>query len=234
MVGGEQSNHYSTASPSKMRALQNPGSVENIDSADSCLVATRSPEANWFTLWCSENFQLVHTVFGTPWRTLAQSSPSTVTAGNQCAAYIGIFVHEHVESSPQAFHKCSLYREQSITQGARLSRSFFESKVEDKLHMKAVLQIARNVHSHSAMTEEGLGKESAMAFARDPSQHSRGVISGNHGKPKIRMAGPGIELGSSRMRVQCVTTARVLRLVKADSPAYPALLCKPALARLLL
>ncbi|KAJ8879235.1 hypothetical protein PR048_019841 [Dryococelus australis] len=32
----------------------------------------------------------------------------------------------------------------------------------------------------------GLGKESAMAFVRDPSNHSPGVISENHGKPKSR------------------------------------------------
>ncbi|KAJ8867284.1 hypothetical protein PR048_031083 [Dryococelus australis] len=45
--------------------------------------------------------QLAHTVFDTSWRTLAQSSPSTVTADNQCAADIGIFVHKYVESSLQ-------------------------------------------------------------------------------------------------------------------------------------
>ncbi|KAJ8886142.1 hypothetical protein PR048_012351 [Dryococelus australis] len=44
---------------------------------------------------------LVHTVFDTSWRSLAQSSPSTVTADNQCAFNIGIFVHETVESSLQ-------------------------------------------------------------------------------------------------------------------------------------
>ncbi|KAJ8890915.1 hypothetical protein PR048_010424 [Dryococelus australis] len=32
--------------------------------------------------------------------------------------------------------------------------------------------------------EEGLGKEPAMGFVRDPSQHSPGVISENHGEPK--------------------------------------------------
>ncbi|KAJ8867579.1 hypothetical protein PR048_031381 [Dryococelus australis] len=42
---------------------------------------------------------LVHTVFDTSWRRLAQSSPSTVTAGNQCAVDIGISVHETAESS---------------------------------------------------------------------------------------------------------------------------------------
>ncbi|KAJ8871052.1 hypothetical protein PR048_027356 [Dryococelus australis] len=36
---------------------------------------------------------LDHTVFGTSWRTLAQSPPSTVTADNQWAVDIGIFVH---------------------------------------------------------------------------------------------------------------------------------------------
>ncbi|KAJ8888395.1 hypothetical protein PR048_007885 [Dryococelus australis] len=34
------------------------------------------------------------------------------------------------------------------------------------------------------VSEEGLGKESAMAFVRDPSQHLPGVISGNRGKLK--------------------------------------------------
>ncbi|KAJ8885940.1 hypothetical protein PR048_012146 [Dryococelus australis] len=43
----------------------------------------------------------VHTLFDTSWRTLAQSSPSTVTADNQCALNIGIFVHKTVESSLQ-------------------------------------------------------------------------------------------------------------------------------------
>ncbi|KAJ8880027.1 hypothetical protein PR048_020649 [Dryococelus australis] len=36
------------------------------------------------------------------------------------------------------------------------------------------------------LLEEGLGKESAMAFVRDPSQHLHGGIWKNHGKPKSR------------------------------------------------
>ncbi|KAJ8894434.1 hypothetical protein PR048_007088 [Dryococelus australis] len=51
----------------------------------------------------------------------------------------------------------------------------------------------------------GIGEESAMAFVRDPSQHSPGVISENHGT-EIRVAGPGIEPGSSRMRDHCATS----------------------------
>ncbi|KAJ8878281.1 hypothetical protein PR048_018858, partial [Dryococelus australis] len=46
-------------------------------------------------------FPLVHTVFDTCWRTLTQSSPSTVTADNQCTVDIGISVHKTVESSLQ-------------------------------------------------------------------------------------------------------------------------------------
>ncbi|KAJ8872087.1 hypothetical protein PR048_025688 [Dryococelus australis] len=45
--------------------------------------------------------QLVHTVFDTSWRTMAQSSPPTVTADNQGADDIGILVHTYVESSLQ-------------------------------------------------------------------------------------------------------------------------------------
>ncbi|KAJ8865850.1 hypothetical protein PR048_033372 [Dryococelus australis] len=41
------------------------------------------------------------TVFDTSWRTLAQSSPSSVTADNQCAFDICIFLHKTVESSLQ-------------------------------------------------------------------------------------------------------------------------------------
>ncbi|KAJ8870474.1 hypothetical protein PR048_029496 [Dryococelus australis] len=41
----------------------------------------------------------VHTVFDTSRRTLTQSSPSTVTADNQCAVNIGISVHKTVECS---------------------------------------------------------------------------------------------------------------------------------------
>ncbi|KAJ8867504.1 hypothetical protein PR048_031306 [Dryococelus australis] len=47
--------------------------------------------------------------------------------------------------------------------------------------------------------EEGLGKESATAFVRDPSQHSPEVISGNHGRPEIGMPGPGFETWFSPM-----------------------------------
>ncbi|KAJ8875296.1 hypothetical protein PR048_023191 [Dryococelus australis] len=39
---------------------------------------------------------LVRTVFDTSWRTLALLSPSTVTADNQCAVDVGIFVHKTV------------------------------------------------------------------------------------------------------------------------------------------
>ncbi|KAJ8898134.1 hypothetical protein PR048_003494 [Dryococelus australis] len=45
---------------------------------------------------------LFHTVFGTTWRTLAQSSPSTMTEDNQCIFDIRIFVQKTVESSLQA------------------------------------------------------------------------------------------------------------------------------------
>ncbi|KAJ8888083.1 hypothetical protein PR048_007570 [Dryococelus australis] len=45
---------------------------------------------------------LVHMVFDTSWRTLAQSSPSTVAADNQCTIDTGIFVHKSVESSLQS------------------------------------------------------------------------------------------------------------------------------------
>ncbi|KAJ8866641.1 hypothetical protein PR048_032502 [Dryococelus australis] len=44
------------------------------------------------------NHPLVRTVLDTTWRTLAQWSPSTVTADNQCAFHISIFVHMTVES----------------------------------------------------------------------------------------------------------------------------------------
>ncbi|KAJ8877889.1 hypothetical protein PR048_022348 [Dryococelus australis] len=46
------------------------------------------------------------------------------------------------------------------------------------------------------------GKESAMAFVKDPYKHSSGGSDfGEPWKAEIRMAGPGIEPGSSRMRV---------------------------------
>ncbi|KAJ8866901.1 hypothetical protein PR048_032763 [Dryococelus australis] len=44
---------------------------------------------------------LVHTVFDTSWGTVAQLSPSIVTADNQCAVDIGILVHKTVGSSLQ-------------------------------------------------------------------------------------------------------------------------------------
>ncbi|KAJ8873690.1 hypothetical protein PR048_024522 [Dryococelus australis] len=44
---------------------------------------------------------LDHTVCYTSWRTLAQSSPFTVTANNQCAVDIGMFAHKTVETSLQ-------------------------------------------------------------------------------------------------------------------------------------
>ncbi|KAJ8895356.1 hypothetical protein PR048_000688 [Dryococelus australis] len=51
--------------------------------------------------WSPEIMLLVHTVFNTSWRTLAQSSPSTVTADNQCTVGIGICAHKTVKSSLQ-------------------------------------------------------------------------------------------------------------------------------------
>ncbi|KAJ8870945.1 hypothetical protein PR048_027247 [Dryococelus australis] len=52
---------------------------------------------------------LVHTVFDTSWRTLAQLSPSTVTADNQCAVDICISVHKAVESSLQETTKLVIH-----------------------------------------------------------------------------------------------------------------------------
>ncbi|KAJ8865763.1 hypothetical protein PR048_033285 [Dryococelus australis] len=42
-----------------------------------------------------------HTVFDTSWRTLAQSSPFTVTADSQCAVDIGMLARKYVKSSLQ-------------------------------------------------------------------------------------------------------------------------------------
>ncbi|KAJ8872730.1 hypothetical protein PR048_026344 [Dryococelus australis] len=59
------------------------------------------------TSWDSKHVRLynlrplVHTVFDTTWRTVTQSSPSTVTADNQCAVGIGIFVHKTVDYTLQ-------------------------------------------------------------------------------------------------------------------------------------
>ncbi|KAJ8887413.1 hypothetical protein PR048_013628 [Dryococelus australis] len=49
--------------------------------------------------------------FDTSWRTLAQSSPSTVAAENQCAAGIGIFVNKSLESSlqPDVLDRSNMY-----------------------------------------------------------------------------------------------------------------------------
>ncbi|KAJ8870641.1 hypothetical protein PR048_029664 [Dryococelus australis] len=48
---------------------------------------------------------LVRTVFDTSWRTLAQSLPSTVTADNQCAVGVDIFVRKTVEYCLQPIQK---------------------------------------------------------------------------------------------------------------------------------
>ncbi|KAJ8882044.1 hypothetical protein PR048_018532 [Dryococelus australis] len=47
--------------------------------------------------WMPGNDSLAHTVLDSSWRTLAWSSPSTVTSDNQCTVDIGIFVHDIVE-----------------------------------------------------------------------------------------------------------------------------------------
>ncbi|KAJ8894979.1 hypothetical protein PR048_000287 [Dryococelus australis] len=49
------------------------------------------PERTWMR-------PLVHTVFDTSWRTEGQSLPSTLTADNQCAADIGIFVQQELRN----------------------------------------------------------------------------------------------------------------------------------------
>ncbi|KAJ8886120.1 hypothetical protein PR048_012329 [Dryococelus australis] len=49
---------------------------------------------------------LVHTVFDTSWRTLAQSSPSTATADNRCAFNIHISVHKIVDYRLQCVYIC--------------------------------------------------------------------------------------------------------------------------------
>ncbi|KAJ8876970.1 hypothetical protein PR048_021422 [Dryococelus australis] len=54
-----------------------------------------------------------------------------------------------------------------------------------------------------------IGKEAAMVFVRDPYQHSPGMISEKPWKTEIRMAGTGIEPGSSRMRLQHLRQAYV-------------------------
>ncbi|KAJ8890086.1 hypothetical protein PR048_009593 [Dryococelus australis] len=52
------------------------------------------------------------------------------------------------------------------------------------------------------LREEGLGKESATSFVRDPSQHLPGVISGNHGKPNSKQA--DTNLGTRKVQLtQC-------------------------------
>ncbi|KAJ8877725.1 hypothetical protein PR048_022180 [Dryococelus australis] len=51
---------------------------------------------------------------------------------------------------------------------------------------------ARSLEVGQVIQGKGIGKESVITFVKDPSQHSLGVISGNHGKPKSGW--PGWEL----------------------------------------
>ncbi|KAJ8881487.1 hypothetical protein PR048_017968 [Dryococelus australis] len=57
------------------------------------------PAFQWYNHTGRHVSPLVHTVFDTSWRTRVQSSPSSVTSDNQCAADICILVRTAVESS---------------------------------------------------------------------------------------------------------------------------------------
>ncbi|KAJ8875318.1 hypothetical protein PR048_023213 [Dryococelus australis] len=66
-----------------------------------CLLTAANKEKNIAVTAIRYLQPLVHTVFDAFWRTLAQSSPSTVTVDSQFAVDIGIFVHRTVEYSLQ-------------------------------------------------------------------------------------------------------------------------------------
>ncbi|KAJ8874951.1 hypothetical protein PR048_022841 [Dryococelus australis] len=96
-------------------------------------------EASPARLACSLG-PLVHTVFDT-WRTLAQSSPSTVTADNQCAVDIGIFVHKTVESSMQ------------------VSRCLFSAVHTQSTQQELVTRVEPGVTEYTAATHERATKD---------------------------------------------------------------------------
>ncbi|KAJ8870146.1 hypothetical protein PR048_029158 [Dryococelus australis] len=68
---------------------------------------------------------LVHAEFDNSWRTMAQSSPSTVTAVNQWTVGVGIFVRETVESSLQILFYITIlnYFHSAATMAERLACS---------------------------------------------------------------------------------------------------------------
>ncbi|KAJ8897425.1 hypothetical protein PR048_002771 [Dryococelus australis] len=74
---------------------------------------------------------LVHVAFGTSWRRLAQSSPSTVRADNQCAVHIGIFVHKTVVSSPQIIELANFSEThvRSTVSGLHLESDSFQLRI---------------------------------------------------------------------------------------------------------
>ncbi|KAJ8893688.1 hypothetical protein PR048_006288 [Dryococelus australis] len=60
------------------------------------------------------------------------------------------------------------------------------------------------------------GKESAMAFVRDPSHHSPGIISGNHGKPKSGWS----DLESNPCPSECESSELPLRHLARNQERY--------------
>ncbi|KAJ8875076.1 hypothetical protein PR048_022966 [Dryococelus australis] len=78
-----------------------PGAAPYSPQSPSSTFMTSLLRAAKFNSLFTRAFSLVHIAFDTSWRTPAQSSPPTVTADNQCAVDISIFVHKTVASSLQ-------------------------------------------------------------------------------------------------------------------------------------
>ncbi|KAJ8897840.1 hypothetical protein PR048_003193 [Dryococelus australis] len=111
---------------------------------------------------------LVHTVFDTSWRTLDQSSPSTVTADNQCAVITGIFVHKTVESILQVtelanssgFYEWIRGQKSSSAHKGRADHSYLVSPVTNSVyswqytHLPLAFSLSNHplpphIHSHA-------------------------------------------------------------------------------------
>ncbi|KAJ8886143.1 hypothetical protein PR048_012352 [Dryococelus australis] len=110
--------------------------------------------------------QLVHTVFDTSWRRLAQSSPSTATAGNQYAVNVNIFVHKTVESSLQAF------KDETVINS-------IEAEGKSTLHWKSVIEQEQKFARTSISAKMGEGVKRFGRFLKARSSEPMRVTEGN-------------------------------------------------------
>ncbi|KAJ8881231.1 hypothetical protein PR048_017705 [Dryococelus australis] len=170
-----------TASSGKIPTCENPG-------ATPPRIKPNSPRPEEFADSFRDKLEsktrpLAHVVFDTTWRTVPQSSPSTVTTDNQCTVDIAIFVHKIVESSLQG----SLFARVSGTRRPPFPLSNKHAEPGDNTRvLPSLREHPRHTQTHTQLYTAGWRRGEGMIYRSSLKERLRAEDGVNHFGSKPR------------------------------------------------